>query len=714
MSPGVEADTNNLRYANTSTEDYDKLCSLEVLGLNDPQGGTQDNVYETFKQQVERDEEGWYKTGLLWKPGVSELPNNKAGKLARLHNLVRRLGRSPKLLKECDKIIKEQEKEGIIEKAAEEVIGREFYLPFKPVVWESAESTKTRLVYEGSAKPLTPPPPLVCQYVTAMDGSIAQLPYIGSTGKEVTSQQRHLVPTEESESGAKPNKFKNAEIKKEDIFDKLLAKHPFWKTMRITAWLRRFLNNYKSKRKADYCSGSLKTDEINTQVKWWINRIQQRHLPSEEVKEDVLKLNLDANADGLLECRGRIDGHYPLYLTPISMLAEKLVMDAHLSTLHGVVGNTMAAVRERYWIPRLRYLTKRVIKSCHGCKRFHATPFPRPPVGNLPRDRTVGQGPFHVVGLDYAGPISYKSSNSQDAKVYILLISCSLTRAVHLEDYPFLEEDEEVSDEEIIKKCVRYLKRYALFIYSAYFVLKVLLHCCAAFSATWNAVSTQIAQKTIMLCCSSFTNNIWLAPIFVEACLWPSVPLVVNQALVGTALGLATTMQMIGIGLCNLVVGSILDIKSVHKWKYMMIFLLANTLGCLIMAILLNINDYRKKRALELTKSENPPRKTDGKKKGYVEVMKQLWEELGYSHLGIKAQNLRDQAARLEKLQDSSKDLRDEENVLGEDNSFISQRNENESEYATAQPRPRTNLHNSSSQVPEDDKDKDHNGTADF
>ena len=57
-----------------------------------------------------------------------------------------------------------------------------------------------------------------------------------------------------------------------------------------------------------------------------------------------------------------------------------------------------------------------------------------------------------------------------------------------------------------------------------------------------------------------------------------------------------------------------------------------------------------KRKALEMVASENPPRKDDGRKRGYIKVMKQLWEESGYQDLGLKAQNLRDQASRLEKL----------------------------------------------------------------
>ncbi|CAB3993185.1 Hypothetical predicted protein, partial [Paramuricea clavata] len=57
-----------------------------------------------------------------------------------------------------------------------------------------------------------------------------------------------------------------------------------------------------------------------------------------------------------------------------------------------------------------------------------------------------------------------------------------------------------------------------------------------------------------------------------------------------------------------------------------------------------------KKKAMEFLKSENLPCHVNGRKKGYIQVMKDLWDKKGYEHLGLKSQNLRDQAARLEKI----------------------------------------------------------------
>ena len=44
--------------------------------------------------------------------------------------------------------------------------------------------------------------------------------------------------------------------------------------------------------------------------------------------------------------------------------------------------------------------------------------------------------PFSVIGTDYVGPFVCKAKGEKDVKVYFLLFTCSLTRAVHLEILP--------------------------------------------------------------------------------------------------------------------------------------------------------------------------------------------------------------------------------------------------------------------------------------
>ena len=131
-----------------------------------------------------------------------------------------------------------------------------------------------------------------------------------------------------------------------------------------------------------------------------------------------------------------------MYLPDSQRFTEKLVTQFHLGTLHEGVVSTMAKVRELYWVPRLRGLTKRIMKSCHGCRRFQAQAFSSLPQGDLPKDWTEGQTPFQVVGVDYAEPLKYRKNTKTEGKAYVLLYACSLTRALFLDLLPNLETKE--------------------------------------------------------------------------------------------------------------------------------------------------------------------------------------------------------------------------------------------------------------------------------
>ena len=63
-----------------------------------------------------------------------------------------------------------------------------------------------------------------------------------------------------------------------------------------------------------------------------------------------------------------------------------------------------------------------------------------------------------------------------------------------------------------------------------------------------------------------------------------------------------------------------------------------------------------KRKAQELITSSGAPVNANGRKKEYIQIMKNLWDAKGYGDLGLKPQNLRDQAARLEKIQERSMD----------------------------------------------------------
>ena len=152
MSAGKEAHLSNVYLTRTMSTDYEQLCSLDVLGLQDRPNGHQQTVYDDFKEQLRRSDEGWYETGLLWKHGHDLLPNNECGSLRRLESLIKKLQKEPNLLAQYDEVIQDQLAKEILEKVSSDPVGGEFYIPHKPVIREAAESTKLRIEFDASAR----------------------------------------------------------------------------------------------------------------------------------------------------------------------------------------------------------------------------------------------------------------------------------------------------------------------------------------------------------------------------------------------------------------------------------------------------------------------------------------------------------------------------------------------------------------------------------
>ena len=226
-----------------------------------------------------------------------------------------------------------------------------------------------------------------------------------------------------------------------DEFDQLLDKYDLFKVLRIGAWIQRFISNCRTK-PGERESGPLVTEEIQQTKSWWIKRAQLVARQDSRFEADQLHLNLQPNDDGILECRGRIHGEFPIYLPDNHPFTSSLVRQAHISTLHGGVGMTMAKIREHHWVPRLRQLVKKIRSKCQGCKRFQTKAFQTPPPGKLPSSKTQGTAPFQVLGVDFAGAIKYHDKGKKEKKSYLVMFACSLTRAVHLELVRSLETEE--------------------------------------------------------------------------------------------------------------------------------------------------------------------------------------------------------------------------------------------------------------------------------
>ena len=131
--------------------------------------------------------------------------------------------------------------------------------------------------------------------------------------------------------------------------------------------MTRFINNCRNQ--STKVTGAITTDEVVKLEMVWVNQTQQRAVSDLKFAEDKEQLQIETSEDGILQCHGRIQGEYPIFLPDSALFTTKVVQRAHLSTLHGGVGMVMAKVREKYWVSRLRKLANIFIKSL---KRFIA------------------------------------------------------------------------------------------------------------------------------------------------------------------------------------------------------------------------------------------------------------------------------------------------------------------------------------------------------
>ena len=174
-----------------------------------------------------------------------------------------------------------------------------------------------------------------------------------------------------------------------DMFEKLLEKSNFQRAIRVAAYVSRFLSNCRAGKKK---RATLTVEEIERAKDDWIQRVQKRSQSSPVSQQHHKELNLKENDQGSLnvEKGSKVVIQYiyqRMSFSNTSWWRRSISKPAK-------PGLTMAAVREKYWIPKLRSLVKRVRKTCWGCKRFQATPFDPPPQATLPTDRVCGEKAF--------------------------------------------------------------------------------------------------------------------------------------------------------------------------------------------------------------------------------------------------------------------------------------------------------------------------------
>ncbi|KAK6731725.1 hypothetical protein RB195_007910 [Necator americanus] len=166
--------------------------------------------------------------------------------------------------------------------------------------------------------------------------------------------------------------------------------------------------------------------------------IREHYRESDHILEKYKLDRFNAHMDekGLIRCPSRMENVQvtaPILLVPSHRFTYLVIMHAHISQYHVGVYGLISHLITRYFIPSIRRTVRKVLRTCVTCRKVTGYAYRYPDMPSLPEERVKRSRPFQNVGLDYLGPIYYRDTNGIRSKVWICLITCMATRAVHLE-----------------------------------------------------------------------------------------------------------------------------------------------------------------------------------------------------------------------------------------------------------------------------------------
>ncbi|XP_075162851.1 uncharacterized protein LOC142235484 [Haematobia irritans] len=228
----------------------------------------------------------------------------------------------------------------------------------------------------------------------------------------------------------------------------------FNRALRVLSYVFRFLHNSHKNFQSPVKSKSLNLSqaEVNFVKIRLIALSQERHYKDEiklirknqpiPNKSSLCPLNPFMDSNGILRVNGRLANsflpyreRYPIILPGNSLYSHLYLSELHKFLGHGEISIMTRMVQTEYHISRLKSRIKNVIFKCKICTiHKHKASFQI--MAPLPPERCAITPPFHVTGIDFAGPFEIKSSFLRKAptlKAYVCVFVCFSTKATHLE-----------------------------------------------------------------------------------------------------------------------------------------------------------------------------------------------------------------------------------------------------------------------------------------
>ncbi|KAL7632973.1 UNVERIFIED_CONTAM: hypothetical protein RMT77_016683 [Armadillidium vulgare] len=157
-------------------------------------------------------------------------------------------------------------------------------------------------------------------------------------------------------------------------------------------------------------------------------------------KETVLvtQLNLFLDKNKIIRVKSKFanlnsnfENRNPVLLHKNNKLTEIIIKELHLKMKHAGIYKLLSILRKEFYIPTAYSVVKKNIQDCFKCKLFYGRTVKNNQ--NHYKDYRINPSkvPYREILLDNLGPFSIKINDIQE-KVYILIITCTYTRAVNL------------------------------------------------------------------------------------------------------------------------------------------------------------------------------------------------------------------------------------------------------------------------------------------
>lgn len=205
----------------------------------------------------------------------------------------------------------------------------------------------------------------------------------------------------------------------------------FSRIINVICWIRRFILGCKNKMHRFAKELSAEEREAAENLLWLNIQKESFGEVTDSVKGLVVvkdQNNIVRVKTKLLDRDDEFSFRYPILLPSKHHVVSCLIRDCHLKHCHAGPQTVRTILREKFWIISSKRNIKNVLSKCVRCKRFSARACATPPI-HLPSDRVRDSKVFEVVGIDLCGPLFLK----QKGKVWIVLFTCAVYRAIHLE-----------------------------------------------------------------------------------------------------------------------------------------------------------------------------------------------------------------------------------------------------------------------------------------